>query len=219
VSANRTPAIRATLNSVTKSKTLTVVPPTVRTVVVMPVNFVGGSSTTVTGTVNLNAPAPTGGIVVSLSDDSAVTGVPASVTVLAGSSSQTFNVTHSSVATDTVVTITGTTGAVTASDTVNVKPPAVSTFTFSPTTVVGGSSTVVSGTVTINAPAPAGGYIVNLSSNDTAAAEVPATVTIAAGATSAPFTVTHKDVATQHIVTLSAVAGGVTKTKNLTVNP
>lgn len=57
------------------------------------------------------------------------------------------------------------------------------------------STTQVSGTVqtctaTINIPAPAGGAVVNLTSADTTKFTVPASVTIAAGATSATFTLT-----------------------------
>lgn len=51
------------------------------------------SGGTLTGTLTLDGPAPTGGIVVALSSDQSVVTVPASVTVAAGQVSQTFTVT------------------------------------------------------------------------------------------------------------------------------
>ena len=55
------------------------------------------------------------------------------------------------------------------------------------TSVTGGSPS--SGTVVLNARAPAGGVTVMLSSTDAAVAAVPANVTVAAGATSASFSI------------------------------
>src|SRR5439155_19224068 len=62
-------------------------------------------------------------------------------------------------------------------------PPPVaslSTVSVAPTSVVGGSSS--QGTVTLTAGAPPGGAIVSLSSANTAVATVTASVTVAAGA-------------------------------------
>ncbi len=49
---------------------------------------------------------------------------------------------------------------------------------------------------------------------------MPASVTVAAGATASPaFTITTSAVSAQTIVTISASYNGVTRTANLTVNP
>jgi hypothetical protein len=60
---------------------------------------------------------------------------------------------------------------------------------------------------------------VGLSSSNTAAASVPATVTIAAGNTTATFRVSHFEVSTQTSVTLTATLAGTSKTATLTVTP
>src|SRR6266446_5684162 len=64
----------------------------------------------------------------------------------------------------------------------------LSSLTLSPTSVIGGTQSST-GTVTLSGAAPAGGAQVALASSNTAAARVPASVTVAAGATSATFTV------------------------------
>jgi hypothetical protein len=93
---------------------------------------------------------------------------------------------------------------------------ALSTLSLNPTTVVGGNT--AQGTVTLTAAAPAGGFGVTLSTNNTAAT-VPPSVTVAAGATSATFTMSTTSVTASSVVTITASAGGVTQTATLTVNP
>ena len=56
-------------------------------------------------------------------------------------------------------------------------------------------------------------------SNKKAAAKVPASITVPAGATSASFTVNTKVVVLKKIATISASYAGVTKTANLTLTP
>ena len=90
------------------------------TVSVSPSSVTGGSSST--GTVTLSGAAPSGGAVVSLSDNSASTSVPASVTVPAGSSSATFTVTTSSVTTAATSTISAAWSSVTRTASLTVNP-------------------------------------------------------------------------------------------------
>src|SRR5256885_1637734 len=96
-------------------------------------------------------------------------------------------------------------------------PPAVSSLTLNPTSVVGGlqSST---GTVTLSGPAPAGGAQVMLSSSN-GAASVSSSVTVPAGSSSANFTVSTSAVAASTLVTISASYGGVNASAPLTVTP
>lgn len=63
-------------------------------------------------------------------------------------------------------------------------------------------------TVTLNAAAAGGGFPISLTSNNSAVA-VPATVTVATGATTATFRATVSSVSTAQKVTLTANAGGV----------
>jgi hypothetical protein len=60
---------------------------------------------------------------------------------------------------------------------------------------------------------------VALSSSNTGAATVPASVTVPAGATSVKFTVTSRAVTASTAVTVSAAYQAVTRTASLTVNP
>ncbi|MGA9671195.1 MAG: Ig-like domain repeat protein [Terracidiphilus sp.] len=72
-------------------------------------------------------------------------------------------------------------------------------------------------TVTLNAAAPVGGLIVNLSSNNTAVT-VPATVTVPSGATTAAFTAAVASVATAQSAKVTASAGSATETLVLQLN-
>jgi hypothetical protein len=98
-------------------------------------------------------------------------------------------------------------------------PPAasLSSLTVNPSSVVGGNAST--GTVTLSSAAPAGGALVSLSSSDAGVASVPASVTVAAGATSATFTVGTTTVAAATPVTITAAYNGVTRTATLTVGP
>jgi hypothetical protein len=94
--------------------------------------------------------------------------------------------------------------------------PALSALSVSPASVAGGTSS--QGTITLTAAAPAGGFAVSLSSSS-AAATVPASVTVAQGATSATVAITTTAVTTSTPVTVTASAGAVTRTATLTVTP
>jgi hypothetical protein len=93
----------------------------------------------------------------------------------------------------------------------------LSSLTLNPTTVTGGNSST--GTVTLSAAAPAGGATVALSSSNTNVARTPASVVVAAGATSATFTVSTSAVTASTAVTISGTYGGVTRSASLTVTP
>jgi hypothetical protein len=94
---------------------------------------------------------------------------------------------------------------------------ALSSLGVNPGLVQGGQP--ATGTVSLTAPAPAGGATVTLSSSNTAVATVPASVTVAAGATSAGFTIATSSVTASVSVTVTASSGGVTRSAALTVNP
>ncbi len=91
--------------------------------------------------------------------------------------------------------------------------PTVASLTLNPTSVVGGTQSS-SGTVTLSAPAPAGGAQVLLSSNN-GAARVPASVTVPAGAISATFTVNTSVVLVATSATISATYNNTTRTATL----
>src|SRR6185503_19840925 len=77
--------------------------PAVTSLQCFPNTISSGASSTCTVTIAQVAPAS--GVIVTLSDNSAALSTPASVTVAAGTSTATFNVTAGSVTADTAVTI------------------------------------------------------------------------------------------------------------------
>jgi hypothetical protein len=85
----------------------------------------------------------------------------------------------------------------------------------SPHDILGGQT--ATGTVRLSAAAPAGGFTVALSSDNTAAAQVPVSVTVPAGATSAGFTVTTNVVSNSQSAIIIGSAGGVTAHDVVTV--
>jgi photosystem II stability/assembly factor-like uncharacterized protein len=96
----------------------------------------------------------------------------------------------------------------------------ISAVSLNPTSVVGGSPST--GTVTLSAEAPAAGAVVELATGDTNIATVPARVTVAAGTTSADFMVSTRPVNASlefYRVLIWAASGGGTSSAVLTVTP
>jgi len=181
------------------------------TLTLSPSSVVGGNSAT--GTVTLNGPTPVGGVVIALSSANSSAVVPATVTVAAGASTANFAITTSPVPASTSSSINAKYGNVSINAVLNIKTPGVTGLTLSPTTVAGGLTST--GTVTIGGNAATGGYAIALTSNS-AAATVPATVTIPAGATSATFSISSNPVATTANATITA-AFGTSRTATLKV--
>jgi FG-GAP-like repeat len=194
--------------------------PSLAGIVLNPASVVGGNTSQ--GTASLTSAAPSGGAVVTLSSSntSAAT-VPASVTVPAGAFSATFTVSTASVTASTSATITGAFGGVTRSSTLTVTPPpppiGPASLSVSPATVEGGNP--VTGTVFLSGSAPADGLVVSLSSSNTAAATVPATMIVHGGLSSGTFPVSTLAGPTTRTTTITASASGVSRTAELTVTP
>jgi len=170
------------------------------------------------GTVTLTSSSTTATTVVLASSDTTAASVPASIIIPAGQTSGTFTVTTHTVVPYTPVTITATANGVSKSATLIVEPTGNPTFKLNPTSVIGGAANST-GTITVPGPAPAGGIPIVLSSNNPAAASVPASVTIPAGQTSVQFTVTTYSVTTNTSVVITASSHGTTGTATLTVRP
>jgi len=181
-----------------------------------PSTVTGGQA--VTGTVSLTGPAPSGGALVNLSSANPAATVPSSVTVPFNSSSANFTANTTSVSATTAGNITAVYAGVSKSATltVNAAAPAVlSSLMLNPSSVVGGSTSV--GTVTLTKPAPTSGAVVTLTSNKTTVATVPGSVNIAPGASSATFNVVTKTTNKKTTVSIGASYGGVTRSATLTV--
>ncbi|HEX3476729.1 MAG TPA: IPT/TIG domain-containing protein [Kofleriaceae bacterium] len=175
----------------------------------------GGEITT--DTITLREPAPPGGGVVLLHSDSTAATVPASVTVPAGASSDTFALSIAQPATTQTVHVSATYyGIASSTVTFTVLPAAAVRLSLSPSSVVGpGSSTA---TVSLCAAAPTPGAAVMLASNSTVAS-VPASVTVPAGSVSATVAVSTAVVTTQRTATITASYRGAAASANLLVKP
>jgi len=100
VTANTLVTFTATLNGVTKTKSVTLVPPSLASLTVTPTVVFGGYTTT--GIVMLNQPAPFGGITVSLSSNlPALVTLPPTVSIPAGATTMSFMIRTSLVASQT----------------------------------------------------------------------------------------------------------------------
>ena len=221
VSSTTTATISAALNGSTQYATLTItaggngsIP--VSSLTINPNSVTSG--TTSQGNVGLAA-APTANTAVTLSSSNpSVASVPATVTVAAGTTNATFNITTGSVSAATTATITATLGS-SQNATIMVSPGSssgvtLSSLTLNPTSVRGGGTS--QGTVKLSGPAPSD-TVVSLSSSKTSVATVPSSVTVAAGASSATFTVQTSRVSSSTSVTISASYAGATKTASLNV--
>lgn len=95
--------------------------------------------------------------------------------------------------------------------------PSLAGIALNPASVVGGNTS--EGTASLTSAAPSGGALVTLSSSNTSAATVPASVTVPAGAFSATFTVSTASVTASTSITISGAFGGTARSATLTVAP
>jgi hypothetical protein len=219
-----------------------VVAPAYGSVTATPSTIASGSSTEIRISLTAGAVAPSGGLSFSVSSsNSTVLPVPSSVFMSAGSSSVRFLATARNVSStqdvririrnnqlgrrDVVVTVTRATPTQTPTPTPTPTPipsptptpVAVSllSVTLASSSVVGGNS--VQGTVRLSAAATSA-TVVNLVSNS-AAATVPASVTVAAGVASANFTVNTIAVSAPTSAIISGTLNGISRSATLTINP
>lgn len=176
------------------------------------------SGKTTTGTVTLDGSAPAGGLTIQLeSSDRSVVRVPASVRIQAGAQSGTFTVRGMTVTEPKTATITATQNDLSFSQDVTVSPPGLVRLELNPTSVDGGDS--VNGEVEIGLPAPAGGAIVRVATDNKKVANVPWAVFIPEGETVGTFTITTYPVKKVTEVRVRAAYPGPTKYTSLIVNP
>jgi len=169
-----------------RSATINVVRRLVRSVSVDPRVLYPGDRAM--GVVRLDAAAPGGGQQVQLaSSDPAFATVPSTVTVAAGQLEATFpvNATHTSGKSIGSAAIFAGVGAPTANVLVYLRQRTLTGVSVSPSTVVGGSGSLA--TVTLSHPAGIGGTVVNVQSNVPGIVQAPASVTVPAGQVSTTF--------------------------------
>jgi outer membrane protein assembly factor BamB len=208
-----TVTISASLNGVSQTATLTISPAGLASLSLSPTTVQGGSPST--GTANLSGPAGPGGMVVSLTSNVADATVPPTVTVPQGASSANFTVSTTGVNVKTTAVILGTLSGINQSASLSINPVSLISIGLAPTTVVGGTNSTA--TVTLSGPAAIGGTPVTLSSS-TNSVTVPGTVTVPFGQSSTTVTVQTAPVASPTSATITASLNGVTQTATLAIS-
>ena len=190
-------------------------PAALASITAAPTKVTGGLTSTVTLT--LNTAAPAGGIVVTLgSQNTAVAGFSvASGSVPAGATSATVSVKTNPVATNTWVTLSG---KAVHSQTclVEVLVPVVRSVQVLPSSVVGGSGPQ-NGTVTMSGPVVVA-TTVKLSSNNPDA-QVPSSVSLQPGKSTATFTCTTKAVSAVETAMITATGAYNSYSYVVTIKP
>ena len=214
MSAQQSATITATFAGSTSTATLIVNP--ALTITLSPAAVVGGTSAT--GTVSL-AQAPTTPATVMLeSSDSKAASVPASVIVLAGQLSASFTVSTSNAIAPVAIIISGTYASASQSVSLTINPaglPSPVSLTLNPLTVQGGNTST--GTVTISAPAPTAGLVVDLTTDNPFVSQIPSFVVVNSGQTVGTFTIATPTLSASQTATITASAGGVSQSATLTV--
>jgi uncharacterized repeat protein (TIGR03803 family) len=215
VTANTNVVITATVNGVSQHATLTLTPQapaiTISSFTLNPTSVVAGNSSQ--GTVTLNNAAPSGGQAVTFTSSNAAASVTASIIIPAGSTSGTVTITTTQPATSPATAIISagvTTGSVDAALTITGggnSGGTVSSLTFNPASIPNGGTTT--GTVTLSSAAGSTGSVVGLSVDNPSVLQVPGSVTVPSGATSATFQATAKNlfVLSNTVVTVTATLG------------
>jgi hypothetical protein len=162
-------------------------PASVKSITVTASSIVGGHP--VTGSVTLNATAPTNGTKVTLSVNDALGSFPINpISVSAGSKVGMFTFYTHGVPTPTIANIVASLNTGSASAQVTMQPPTLSAMSIpNPRGSPGGT---MAGTVSLTGAAFAGGLAMELLSSDASSIAVPATVTVADGQSSASFSAT-----------------------------
>ena len=172
----------------------------------------------VSGTVTLSAPAPAGGVVVTLADTLAAATTPATVKLLEGATYKSFTVTTVAVGARQTGTVSAALGSTTLSQPLALRPMGMLSVTLVPTTVAG--TQAVAGTAKLECKAGPGPVTVNLASSQPAVAQpVAPAVVVSQGLQSASFDVATSKVLVKATASISGTANGITKSKTLTVTP
>ncbi len=173
----------------------------------------------VQATVTIPTAAPAGGLSISfLSTNTAVLPTPASIVIPSGQTTASVGLSIGGATLQSPVTLRllATDGTVSKTSPLTVTP-IVNLASVSVNPVEGGFGTT--GTIALSIPAQIGGATVTLSSGNTALATVPASVTIAQGATSISFAAATTAVTVATTVPVTAVFHGQSITASLALSP
>lgn len=158
--------------------------------------------------VNLSRATSSDGVTVTLVSSSTALTVPATVLVVSASSAS-FTASTKTISSGQTASITATLNGSSSSAAIILTAPApissISSLQCASPSLGSNASTTC--TVTLSKAAPSGGQKITLADN-AAALNVPASVTVASGVTSAKFTVTTGTISTAQSATISASIGG-----------
>ncbi len=212
VAVAKTIVVKATYAGVEKSTSLTVNPAALTTLSVTPSTVEAGKP--VTAKVTLDGFAPPAGAVVSLTSSSTNLVVPPTATVPSGEKTASVVATTKVLTARATALVTATYRGVSRSVVVTLDPLLLSQFTLTPATLAGGGTSVAK--VQLSRPAPPEGATLTILSNK-AQAPAPKTLKVAAGATSATFSIKTVAVPADVTASLSATFRSRTLTRSLLI--
>ena len=197
------------------SFTISAAPPAPATLALTTNAFYSGNTTWVQ--IQLSGAAPAAGAVINLtSSNPAAAPVPASVNMPGNTAWMQFQIQAGQVTSTTPVTLTATLNSGQATLQFNVLPPSLKSITMNASTISGGAQ--VGAIAMLNGQAPAGGAVVDFSS-DSPSAMPPALATIPAGDSSVSISIPTNQVAASTVANISATWNGTTVQSPLTITP
>lgn len=197
------------------SFTISAAPPAPATLALTTNAFYSGNTTWVQ--LQLSGAAPAAGVVINLtSSNPAAAPVPASVNMPGNTAWMQFQIQAGQVTSPTPVTLTATLNSAQATLQFNVLPPSLKSISMNAGTISGGAQ--VGAIATLNGQAPAGGAVVDFSS-DSPAAMPPALATIPAGTSSVSISIPTNQVSANTLANISATWNGASVQSPLTITP
>lgn len=212
VVATVTRTITATLGGSQVTATLQIQAPKLTSLTITPTSIGGGG--VAQGLVSLGASAA-GSTSISLSKSGSEITIPNSVSVAAGQTSASFNVSTTAVSTTVTRSVTATREGVSKTATITILPFTMISAAITPANVVGGNN--ASETVRFSSPAPSG-MSLTVRDNDSRTS-VPATVEIPSGATEVTFPITSQGTSTQFTSNISVYLGSKSIVRPIVVYP
>jgi hypothetical protein len=201
--------------SASGSFTLSPAPPAPATLALTTSAFYSGNTTWVQ--LQLSGAAPAAGAVINLtSSNPSAAPVPASVNMPGNTAWMQFQIQAGQVTSPTPVTLTATLNSGQASVQFNVLPPSLKSITMNAGTISGGAQ--VGAIAMLNGQAPAGGAVVDFSS-DSPSAMPPALATIPAGNSSVSISIPTNQVTANTLANISASWNGASVQSPLMITP
>ena len=201
--------------SASGSFTISAAPPAPATMSLTTSAFYSGNTAFVQ--LQLSGAAPAAGAVINLtSSNPTAAPVPASVNMPGNTAWMQFQIQAGQVTSATPVTLTATLNSGTATLQFTVLPPSIKAISINASTISGGAT--VGAIASLNGQAPAGGAVIDFSS-DSPAAMPPALATIPAGTSSVSISIPTNQVSANTVANITATWNGASVQSPLTITP